>query len=108
LKQEPAGRLDARHKSLIERALRESLTTGLKHAAPTCVQIEVDLLLDSIALRVRNNGQLTDPVQWVEGRGLIGMRQRLAELGGTLEYRQLADGQTEFALQLPPGEGAWG
>jgi signal transduction histidine kinase len=108
LQQEPAGRLDARHKSLIERALRESLTNALKHAAPTCVQIEVDLLLDSIALRVRNNGQLTDPVQWVEGRGLIGMRQRLAELGGTLEYRQLADGQTEFALQLPPGEGAWG
>lgn len=105
---EPNGRLAARHKSLIERALRESLTNALKHAQPNCVQIDVDLLKDSIALRVRNDGQATDPAGWIEGRGLRGMRQRLEELDGTLTSRQLASGQAEFALRLPLGEAAWG
>lgn len=107
-KHEPAGRLAARHKSLIERALRESLTNALKHAAPGRVQIEVNLFADSISLRVVNDGGSTDPTQWVEGRGLRGMRQRLEELGGTLESRRLASGHSEFALQLPLGEEAWG
>lgn len=105
---EPARRLAARHKSLIERALRESLTNALKHAAPSRVRIQVDLQPDSISMHVRNDGRATDPAGWVEGRGLRGIRQRLAELGGAFESRRVESGEAEFALRLPLGEGAWG
>ena len=97
----PDGELASRQKSVIERALRESITNALKHGQPRTLDISVTLHADHLDLRVRNDGPATRPDQWAEGRGLRGMRHRLEEYGARLEVRTLPDGRTEVALHLP-------
>lgn len=98
---QPAGELTSRLKSVIERALRESLTNALKHGQPRRVEVSVALDNGSITLQVRNDGPPTNPAQWAEGRGLRGMRQRLEEHGAQLAARTLPDGRTEVSLHMP-------
>lgn len=97
-------RLSARHKSLLERALRESLTNALKHASPTLIRIRFDKEAQGLSLQVQNNGTPTDPHQWPEGRGLSGMRQRLGEAGADLLIQRLDSDTTELRVTLPWGK----
>jgi len=97
----PDGELPSRQKSVIERALRESITNALKHGQPRTLDISVTLHVDHLDLRVRNDGPASRTDQWAEGRGLRGMRHRLEEYGARLEVRNLPDGRTEVALHLP-------
>ncbi len=99
--QQPAGELASRQKSVIERALRESLTNALKHGQPRQVEISVALDATRLVVQVRNDGLPTRPAQWAEGRGLRGMRHRLEEYGARLQAHTLPDGRTEVALHLP-------
>jgi len=99
--QPASGQLASRQKSVIERALRESLTNALKHAQPRQVEIEVALEDDMLALSVRNDGAAGDPAGWTEGRGLRGMRHRLEEYGAELHTRALPGGWVEVSLRLP-------
>lgn len=96
-----AWELGSRQKSVVERALRESLTNALKHGHPHHVDICVELSAEHLTLWVRNDGAPSSPAQWAEGRGLRGMRHRLDEYGAQLEARTLADGRTEVSLRLP-------
>lgn len=98
---EPQGLLTARHKSLLERVLREGLTNALKHASPSRIGIAVDQDAGALRLTVRNNGSQSDPQEWQDGRGLSGMRQRLAEEGAELRILRLATGETELSVMLP-------
>lgn len=99
--QQPVGELPSRQKSVIERALREGLTNALKHGQPRQVEVSVTLDANNLLVRVRNDGAPTHPEQWVEGRGLRGMRHRLEEYGARLDARTLTDGRTEVSLRLP-------
>jgi signal transduction histidine kinase len=93
--------LSARHRMLFERALRESLSNALRHGHAQQVQVLVDCLHGALTLTLRNDGTPTDPSNWIEGRGLRGMRQRLREFQGTLTLGRDADGCTEVLLRLP-------
>ncbi|MFX9101219.1 hypothetical protein ABTN51_20295, partial [Acinetobacter baumannii] len=55
----PDGELASRQKSVIERALRESITNALKHGEPRTLDISVTLHADHLDLRVRNDGPAT-------------------------------------------------
>ena len=107
---EPLGDLSARHKSLLERALRESLTNALKHAQPARVWVAFDVESTGIELRVCNDGRLVDPATWKEGQGMGGMRQRLAELGGELQASStlgaVGEPLTQVRIRLPLDQGA--
>ena len=99
--QAPSGELASRQKSVIERALRESITNALKHGQPDSVEIAVTVEADRLDLRVCNDGPVTHPDLWTEGRGLRGMRHRLEEFGAHLQTRTVQDGRTEIALSMP-------
>lgn len=108
---EPRGELSARYKSLVERALRESLTNALKHAQPSRVWVGFDVESTGLELHVCNDGRLADPATWKEGLGLGGMRQRLAELGGELQASTsrgpVGEPLTQISIRLPLEMGAW-
>ena len=107
---EPRGVLSARQKSLVERALRESLTNALKHAQPSRVWVAFDVQADGLGLQVRNDGRLADPATWKEGQGLGGMRQRLAELGSEMQACNASgpggEPLTQVSVRLPLERGA--
>ena len=93
--------LSAGAKSLAERLLRECLTNALRHSRPGRVEIEVGAHDDALSLRVRNDGAPAGPEGWKEGRGLSGMRQRVAEHGGSLAVASSAAGTVEVSARIP-------
>jgi signal transduction histidine kinase len=86
LEQDPLPALPAATELAIHRTVQEALTNALKHAPgrPVRVRIRADEAHDRVDITVEN--PLGDPSGTVPGsaRGLIGMRERLALVGGTL------------------------
>ncbi|MEV4878830.1 sensor histidine kinase [Streptomyces cyaneofuscatus] len=66
------------------RIVQESLTNALKHAAPGPVTVRLDLTGDVLAVEVTSVfGSRPGPTAPGSGAGLVGMRERVALLGGT-------------------------
>lgn len=74
------------------RVIRESLTNVGKHAqAPTRVDVEVTATERRIALAVRDNGDRSATAA-EPGYGLVGLRERVTLLGGTLRAGPVGKG----------------
>ncbi len=92
------------------RVLQESLTNVHRHAKATCVEIEVICTDDEVLLNLRDDGKGI-PAKVMNGFragqaggiGLAGMRERLAELGGTLQVESGPNG-TRICATLPTHE----
>jgi len=91
---EVTNRLPREIELALFRVLQESLTNVHRHAKATHVEIDVDCTDDEVILQIQDNGKgITDRVLesfragGAGGIGLAGMRERLAELGGTLEVK---------------------
>lgn len=101
---DPDRRISSRSRALAERIVREGLTNALKHTSPQRIGIMIATDENALSIRVRNDGVRVPPPQWVDGRGLTGMRQRLAEQGCALDIVTVADGEVDLATRLPFGE----
>ncbi|WP_433892848.1 sensor histidine kinase [Streptomyces sp. CA-111067] len=64
------------------RIVQESLTNARKHAAGAAVDVELHYTADALHLRIRDNGPGSPPDQLPGGHGLLGMRERVAAVGG--------------------------
>ncbi len=73
------------------RILQEGLTNALKHAPGSHVQVLVRYAKDTVQLEVSDDGDSSRSVNGV-GQGLVGMRERVALYGGTLEAGPRDDG----------------
>lgn len=82
------------------RAVQESLTNVLKHAAARQVGIEVTHSDEILTLSIRDDG-CGAPSQPGTRRGLAGMKERAAALGGTLEAGPVESGGFRVMLSLP-------
>lgn len=67
----------------IYRIVQESLTNALKHAGPAEAKIGLDYRDREITVEVIDNGR--GPTEGSGGHGLLGMRERVALVGGRLE-----------------------
>jgi signal transduction histidine kinase len=92
------------------RVLQESLTNVHRHAKASRVDIEVRCTDDEVILILGDNGKGLKPdvlqrfrAGHAGGIGLAGMRERLAELGGTLEVESGQAG-TQIRATLPTHE----
>jgi signal transduction histidine kinase len=92
------GDADQRHAPELEatvyRLVQEALNNVAKHAAAMRVEISVTDRAGEIVLTIRDDGKGFDPQKASGGFGLLGMRERLALVGGALE------------IESAPGDGA--
>jgi two-component system sensor histidine kinase DesK len=88
--------LPASHESVLSLVLREAVTNVVRHAGARHCLLRLERLNGHCKLEVHDDGK--GGVQ-VEGNGLCGMRERVEELGGTLE-RNTAEG-TKILITLP-------
>jgi signal transduction histidine kinase len=73
------------------RIAQESLTNIVRHSAATKARVELRESDGAIVRRVTDNGRgVTDDVDSVAGKGLLGMRERAELLGGHLEAVNLS------------------
>ncbi len=107
---EIADRLPKEIELALFRVLQESLTNVHRHAKASRVTIDIQCTDDEVILIVCDDGSgiNRDSLQRFRagqagGIGLAGMRERLAELGGTLEVDSSPEG-TRIRATLPTNE----
>ena len=88
------------------RIVQEALTTALRHAHASLVEVTVRYRPDAVEVTVVDDGHGDDGRggsgrSSAPGLGLVGMRERAASLGGTLEVGPTAHGGYRVHARLP-------
>ncbi|MGC2781745.1 MAG: histidine kinase, partial [Bradyrhizobium sp.] len=90
------------------RIAQEALTNAAKHAGATRVLLQLALqdgagdgaAADEIALTVEDDGPASEAVGKA-GMGLLGIRERVASLGGRMSFAAGADGGARLSVAIP-------
>jgi signal transduction histidine kinase len=86
----------------VYRIVQEALTNALKHSDPTNVTVTLAFRDARLELEVVDDGTTTLDAA-TTGQGLVGMRERVALLGGELETGPRHGGGFRVAARLPVG-----
>ncbi len=96
------GRLPAEIETVLYRVVQEALTNVLKHASAERVSIVLRSRTGTVAVTVDDDGLGFEPTDVRdEALGLLGMRERLALVGGTLEVESSPESGTTIAAEVP-------
>lgn len=86
------------------RIAQEAMSNVRKHASATQVRVTLEDTRKGLSLMVKDNGRgfrLGDQAEYAKLRGLAIMRERVEELGGTLEITSVPGQGTEVQVHLP-------
>ena len=84
------------------RIIQESLTNAIRHAGPASATVGLGYDEAGLRVEVADTGRgLMAAARPVPGHGLIGMRERAASVGGTLEAGPGPDGGFRVAARFP-------
>ena len=104
------GELDKLHESVniaIFRIIQEGLNNIYNHSEATWAQInlsresDLECMGDCLLLTIEDNGKGYNINQQFRGLGLLGMRERVIAMGGTLSVRSACNEGTEINIKLP-------
>ncbi len=97
---------DPRMSVQVLRVIQEALTNARRHGKATKVKIEIERLDGWVHVAIIDDGSGFDPTVAEEHRGHFGlgfMRERMAEVGGSIEVDSRPGGGTRVSLQAPLG-----
>ena len=96
------GKLDSDMSTAAFRILQEALTNVMRHAQATAVEVTLKTDAEHFTLTVQDNGRgIQEDQQGAKSLGLLGMRERALQLGGTVETSGVANHGTLVMLTLP-------
>jgi two-component system sensor histidine kinase UhpB len=87
------------------RVVQEALNNIARHARATQVRVTIDAAAQGLLLLVQDNGVGITTTPDNTGLGMLGMRERVAALGGAIEWTRTAQG-TLVKVTLPPAHTA--
>jgi signal transduction histidine kinase len=94
-----------RHPREMETALyriaQEAISNAIKHAGTDRVAVDVQINDGHITMRVRDHGRGFDPAASTTGFGLLGMRERVEALDGTLTLESAPGAGVTVTASLP-------
>jgi len=74
--------------SALTRVLRELVSNAIAHAQASQVDIDFTLQDERLVLTISDNGNGRNPQAWSHGLGLGGVRKRVKQLGGEVEWSE--------------------
>lgn len=88
------------------RIAQESLSNIAKHAQASCVLVELSTSTDNVTLRVSDNGRgiKQEELSKANSFGLLGMRERVASLGGSVSISSSPGAGVTVEVRLPLGQ----
>jgi PAS domain S-box-containing protein len=87
------------------RVLREVLTNSRRHSGARNVDVRLWVEDDTLMAEVTDDGGGFDPMVAQGGVGLVGMRERVEELGGEIALKSRPGEGTEVTVRVPSGGG---
>jgi signal transduction histidine kinase len=90
------------------RIMQEALANVRRHSAARNVEVRLRTDVEAILLEVADDGRGFDPTVARGGVGLVGMRERVEELGGEIEVKSRPGEGTEVTVRVPSGGGTPG
>ena len=96
----PAGSLPAAIETAAYRIAVEAMTNAVRHSHGTRCTVSILISDNAVELAVRDDGGGLNPGR-TPGVGLRSMRERAAEVGGTLTVGSPLEGGTVVAARLP-------
>ena len=95
-------RLPSESETALYRIVQEAFTNALKHAAASRISLRLYQGDASVTLTVHDDGKGFDPENVRDGSlGLVGMRERVALLGGRLTIESSEDAGTMLKAEVP-------
>jgi signal transduction histidine kinase len=97
-------RLSSEMETTLYRIAQEALTNVARHSRASSVDVILERRGDQVLLVVEDNGVGFDPARTGSGRrgfGVLGMHERAALVGGTLQIESSAGGGTTVLLRMP-------
>jgi signal transduction histidine kinase len=101
-----SSRLEPAVESTIYRLVQEGLTNAVKHARPERVEVALREDESRVAVTIRDDGAGFRPDASSRGFGLVGMRERVELVGGTLQLESTPGGGTTVRASVPARRGA--
>lgn len=99
------GREPTRHTPELEttvyRIAQEALTNAIKHGKANRAVVEIDEQGGEVRVVVRDDGEGFDPDAHTSGFGLLGMRERVQLLEGTLQIESSSRSGTTITARFP-------
>jgi signal transduction histidine kinase len=90
---------DAERAATLVRLAQEALTNSARHAGAHNVWLRLTRDGDRLQLVIEDDGNVSGPLR--AGHGVLGMRERVAELGGELEIGNAERGGLRLCARLP-------
>lgn len=85
----------------IFRIAQEAMTNAAKHAAPTTVRLTLQIVDGEVAFTIADDGGGFDPELPTSGLGLLGLRERVALLHGSLSIASTVGEGTKVTARIP-------
>ncbi|MES9605817.1 histidine kinase [Actinomadura sp. NPDC000929] len=86
------------------RIVQEALTNVSRHAGGAAAAVRVDYASGELVVQVDDDGEADPDAPPVPGTGLLGMRERVAALGGRLRAGPRPEGGFTVRAELPLGD----
>ncbi len=95
-------RLSTEYEVALFRLVQESVQNAIKHAEANLIHVKMELNKDYVVIVIKDNGKGFDVVEKKEGSfGIIGMRERLDLLEGSMSIDSKPSVGTVVMLQVP-------
>jgi signal transduction histidine kinase len=83
------------------RVVQEGLTNALRHAPGSTVRIRLERTHQGLGIAVETRNRRRSSSYGGSGRGLVGLRERVVSLGGSLETTSAENGDFTLRVSLP-------
>jgi len=96
-----SGRLPAAIEAAVYFVVSEALTNAAKHASASLVSVDVAAHNGSVKVEIDDDGVGVGGADPARGSGLIGLRDRVEALGGSIDISSPAGGGTALRVEIP-------
>lgn len=93
--------LTDQHRTCVYRVVQEALTNCVRHSQATHIGVAVRARQDALEVSVSDDGVGIDPARRTDGLGLLGIEERVRELGGSVDLTSTYGQGATLAIRLP-------